>query len=107
MNAERNEEAKKREKKGKWDGHAGSGAVVGVDRSHVDCNTVRPFELERLVIRDVDLVDEGKISGGFLALACVRQNGPLSSPSDPRPRLDPYLLLSAHSAPRPVAWSSS
>lgn len=41
--------------RGKGNGHAGSGAVVGVDRSHVDRMTVRSFELERLVVRDVDL----------------------------------------------------
>lgn len=29
--------------------------MIGVDRSHVNSNTVRSFDLERLVVRDVDL----------------------------------------------------
>jgi hypothetical protein len=30
--------------------------VVGVDRGHVDSKAVWPFELERLIVRDVDLL---------------------------------------------------
>lgn len=56
--------------------------MVGVDRSHVDSKAVWPFELERLTVRDVDLLASGiggtgVISGGFSCVrACVKKSPP-------------------------------
>lgn len=50
--------------------------MVGVDRSHVDSKAVRPFELERLIVRDVDLLMPRIARGGgslvVASRACVR-----------------------------------
>lgn len=59
--------------------------MVGVDRSHVDSEAVRPFELERLIVRDVDLlmprIARGRGSLVVASRACVRACVKKSPPS--------------------------